>query len=60
MAVVDDKVKRLMEWRDGNRWISPFTLQKEAELVTRTGDEDDELALMLASPAHCIETGLSE
>jgi hypothetical protein len=45
------------------RWkqmISPFPLQKEAELVTRTGDEDNELALMLASPAHCIETGLSE
>jgi len=35
-------------------------LQKEVELATGTREEDDELALMLASPAYGVETGPSE
>jgi hypothetical protein len=41
------------------RSILPFTV---AELVTRsrTGDEDDQMTLMVAPPAHGIETGIGE
>jgi hypothetical protein len=42
------------------RSILPFTLQKLTELVTRAGDEEDQLTLMFAPPAHGIETGLVE
>jgi len=42
------------------RSILPFTLQELAELVTRTGDEEDQLTLMLAPPAYDIETGIAE
>jgi len=31
-----------------------------AELVTRAGDEDDQMTLMIAPPAHGIETGIAE
>ena len=44
----------------GERSISPFTLQKLAESVTRARDKEDQLTLMLAPPAHGIETGLAE
>ncbi len=40
--------------------ILPFTLQELVELVTRAGDEDDQLTLMLASSADGIETGVAE
>lgn len=42
------------------RSILPFTLQEMAELVTRARDEEDQLTLMFAPPAHCMETGLAE
>jgi hypothetical protein len=38
----------------------PFTLHEMAELVSRAGDEEDQLTLMLAPPAHGLETGLME
>jgi hypothetical protein len=40
--------------------ILPFTLQELAELATRGGDEEDQLALVLAPPTHGIETGIAE
>ena len=42
------------------RSILPFTLQELAELVTRAGDEEDQLTLVLALPAHGIETSIAE
>jgi len=42
------------------RSILPFALQERAELVTRVGDEEDQLTLMLAPAAHGIETGIAE
>jgi hypothetical protein len=35
-------------------------LHELVELVTRTGDEEDQLTLMLASPAYCIKTGVAK
>jgi hypothetical protein len=40
--------------------ILPFTLQELVELLTRAGDEEDQLTLMLASSAHGIETGVAK
>jgi hypothetical protein len=40
--------------------ILPFTLQELADLVIRAGDEEHQLTLMLAPPAHGIETGIAE
>ena len=42
------------------RSILPFALHELTELVSRTGDEEDQLTLMLAAPAHCIKTGIAE
>jgi len=53
-------VKRKKELARWERRILPFTLQEEVELATGTREEDDELALMLASPAYSVETGPSE
>jgi hypothetical protein len=61
VAAETTRVKRKMKWRDGKkRRFLPFALQEEVELVTRAGDEDDELALVLAAPADGIETRFSE
>jgi len=38
----------------------PFTLQELMESVSGAGDKDDELALVLASPADGIETGITK
>jgi hypothetical protein len=42
------------------RSLLPFTLQELAELVTRAGDEEDQLTLMFAPPTHGVETGIAE
>jgi hypothetical protein len=53
----NDETDELVQWETG---ISPFASQQEVELVAGTGDKDDKLALMLAPPAHGIETGVAE
>ena len=42
------------------RWILPFAFQELVELVTGTRDEEDQLTLVLASPAHGMETGVAK